>query len=489
MRIDSSKVIIYLFALIILLIPVLTGCSSPKEQSKDNIEFFGESDNGVGNIEAPQNFDWKQCEGIKLNFICEDNINANILSKEIEKFTKVTGIKVNVKRMDFNTLEEKINMEFISKTAQYDLIYVDPYKTLNRFYNGLEDLNRYENDITLPHIVGGLDSFSKEQLEVCSYFENTKKVYSIPFDSTTMILFYRKDIFDRFKEQMKKDLGFDPNPTSPDFTWDRFIGVSNWINKHVESKAVSEVKYGSLTMSAKHNSIYTAFSTVLGSYGGDYFTNRKAVSLGTSTTYEILSRTTEFNTALKKFKEIVDLNPDDKEEYTWDEVTNAFAEGEAAMMINWDENISAVENSEVAGKVGYSILPKGSARSANIYGGSGIGINSYANTKKKLAAWLFIVWATSPQVQMKTFLEKDGGTLPTRTALIEKIDQEYSKELPQVDAMIQSQKPEYAYYRPKLKNGYEFEDIMISNLYDMVRGKIEIRNASINIKSQWIQIQ
>ena len=486
MRIHNYKIISCFLALIILIL-TLTGCAKPEEQSGNRIELFGEPENEYGNIEAPFNFDWKQCEGVKLNFICEDNINANILSKEVEKFTKVTGIKVNIKRMDFNSLEEKINMEFISKTAQYDLIYVDPYKTLNRFYNGLEDLNKYENDETLPHIVGGLDSFSKEQLQVCSYFENTGKVYGIPFDSTTMILFYRKDIFDQYKSQMTQDLGYDPDPVSPEFTWDRFLEVSKWINAHIENGEIKDLKNGSLTMSAKHNSIYTAFSTILSSYGGDYFTNRKVMSLGTGTSYEILSRTEEFTTALQKFKEIVDLNPDNEDGYTWDEVANAFTAGETAMMINWDENISAVENSRMAGKVGYSILPKGSARSANIYGGSGIGINSYANSKKKLAAWLFVVWSTSPQVQMKTFLEKDGGTLPTRTALIEEINQNYSKDLPQVKAMIMSQKAEYAYYRPKLKNGYEFEDIMITNLYDMVTGKINTRKASINIKSQWTE--
>ncbi|MDD3173770.1 MAG: extracellular solute-binding protein [Herbinix sp.] len=482
MQNHKFKVLKRVLAIILILIVLPVGCSKTIQKTGNKIILFDEPVYELGNVESPITFDWKQCNGTILNFICEDNINANILSKECEKFTKVTGIKVNIKRMDFNTLEEKINMEFISKTAQYDLIYVDPYKTLNRFSDGLEDLNIYENDDTLPHIVGGLDSFSKQELEVCSYFGNKDKLYSIPFDSTTMILFYRKDIFDKYKEQMKKDLGYEANPGSGYFTWDQFIGVSKWINEHVKK---SEIKYGSTTMSAKHNSIYTAFSTVLSAYGGNYFTNDKIVSLGTSTGSEIQSKTTEFYTALNKFKEIVALNPIKEQGYTWDEVANSFTEGEVAMMINWDENISAVENSKVAGKVGYSILPIGSKRSSNIYGGSGIGINSYANSKKKLAAWMFIVWATSPEVQMKSFMKKDGGTLPTRTALREIIEKEYSKDMPQVSAMYLSQKKEYAYYRPKMKNGYDFENIMITNLFDMIRDDLSVKRVSMNIKSQW----
>lgn len=467
---------------LIIIIMTLSSCSSAKKGNNVNPELFGEQASEFGNVEAPETFDWKQCDGTILNFICEDNINANILSQECEKFTEVTGINVNIKRMDFNTLEEKINMEFISKTAQYDLIYVDPYKTLNRFSSGLEDLNQYENDPSIPHIVGGVDSFSKEQLNVCSYFGKTEKLYTIPFDSTTMILFYRQDIFDQYKEQMKEDLGYEPDPGSFDFTWDQFVEVSKWIDGHVDK---SKVKYGSITMSAKHNSIYTAFSSVLSAYGGDYFTNEKIVSLGTNTGPEIQSGTNEFKTALQKFKQIVALNPGNRQGYTWDGAASAFTQGEVAMMINWDENISAVENSVVAGKVGYSILPKGSKRSANIYGGSGIGINSYSSSKKKLAAWMFIVWATSPAVQMKSFTEKAGGTLPTRTALRYTIEKEYSESIPQVRAMVKSQEKEYAYYRPKMKNGYEFENIIITNLFDMVQKDLEVKNVSINMRSQW----
>ncbi|NLK27084.1 MAG: extracellular solute-binding protein, partial [Clostridiales bacterium] len=262
---DLRRTKLYRIGIILLILSIaLVGCSKPSEKTGNRIVLFGEPENEFGNIESPVAFDWKQCDGTILNFICEDNIHANILSKESEKFTEVTGIKVNIKRMDFNTLEEKINMEFISKTAQYDLIYVDPYKTLNRFYDGLEDLNKYEKDPSLPHIVGGIDSFSKEHLEVCSYFENTDKLYSIPFDSTTIILFYRKDIFDKYKAQMKEDLGFEANPGSDYFTWDQYIGVARWMKEHLDE---SEIKYPSLTMSAKHNSIYTAFSTVLGAYG------------------------------------------------------------------------------------------------------------------------------------------------------------------------------------------------------------------------------
>jgi multiple sugar transport system substrate-binding protein len=98
---------------------------------------------------------------------------------------------------------------------------------------------------------------------------------------------------------------------------------------------------------------------------------------------------------------------------------------------------------------------------------------------------MFIVWATSPEVQMKSFLRKEGGTLPTRTSLVEGIEKEYSNEKPQVSAMVNSQKRDYAYYRPKLKNDYEFENTIITNLFDMVQKDLPPKSVSINMKSQW----
>ena len=473
----------------------LGGCSQkeakepPAGTAEIVTELFGGDKNSFGNVEAPAGFDWRQCEGVVLDFIVENNINANILSKECEKFTDVTGIKVNVRSMDFTTLTEKINMEFISKTDQYELIYVDPYQTLTRFSDSLEDLYLYEKDDRLPHIVGGLEQFSREQLEVCAYFENEDKLCSIPFDSTNMIMFYRKDIFEKYAGQMEEDLGYRPQPGTLDFTWERYLEVSVWISEHVPK---AEVKYGSLTMSAQHNSVYTEFSTILAAYGGDYFENEEVAMLGVESPGELSNDKESFVAALSLYKRLVELNPEETREWNWTQINEMFQDGQVAMMANWDENAAAVENpmySAVSGKVGYAVLPAGTARSANIYGGSGIGINRYASDEKKLASWLFIIWATSPQIQTKILLEEGGGNMPTRKDIYRLIESRYLAVLPHASATIWAQKTAYAYYRPKMKNSYDFESMVILNLEDMIRGGTEPESVYQNLKDQWYQTE
>lgn len=471
--------------LVVALCSILVcGCGN-QGGGESEAPLFDQPKSEFGNIEGPKGFDWKQYDGMVLNFVCEDNISANILSKESEKFTKETGIKVNIKSMDFNSLEEKINIDFISKTSQYDVVYVDPYQTLNRFSDCLEDLNQFENNKELPHLVGGIEAFDQQQVDVCSYFRNKEHLYAIPFDSTTMILFYRQDIFDKYKSQMQQDLGYAPEPGAPTFTWEQYIEVSQWITEHVPDE---EVKYGSVEMSAKHNSIYTVFSTMLDSNGGMYFEDNNVSSLGLDTAGELASDTKEFERSLRLYSELVALNPKEYKDATWSQVTNAFVSGEVAMMLNWDENTSAVENvesSKVANKVGYSILPFGDQKSSNIYGGSGIGINKYASTEKKLASWLFIVWATSPDVQMKVFQEENGGNLPTRIDLEKYISTNYKGNMLQIEATLKAQQEEHIYFRPKLKKGYEFETIIIGNLYDITTQDFQVDSSMIKIRSQW----
>lgn len=470
---------------------LLSGCgkvgNDVRKESK--MELFGDKRNIFGNIEVPSDFNWRQWEGTVLDFIVENNINANILSKECDKFTEVTGIQVNFKTMEFNTMVDKINMEFIAQTEQYELIYVDPYQTLNRFSGSLENLYKFQNNEKLPHIVNNLESFKEEHIEVCSFFINEDELRAIPFDSTTMILFYRKDIFDKYKEEMIRDLGYNPIPGTKSFTWERYLEVSDWISNNVPK---SEIKYGSLSMTANHNSIYVSFSNILSAYGGDYFDDKNINTLGIEKGTDINVNTPAFRTALDIYNKLSILNGDGNTEWNWTNIKDAFKRGEVAMMINWDENAAAVENekeSEVAGKVGYSLLPHGSVRSANIYGGSGIGINANISEDKKLASWLFIAWATSPQIQMKTFLEEKGGNTPTRVELHNLIEAQYIISFPNTFSAIKAQNSSNAYYRPKMKKGYEFETIMTNNLYKMVSDEMNKETVIENIQTEWNKVR
>lgn len=435
--------------------------------------------NSLAKIETPPGFDWRKYDGMTLNFIVENNLNANILTQEASNFTAVTGINVNIRTMDYDTMVEKISMDLISQRDKYQLIYVDPYQTLNRFHNQLYDLNQLNNDPSLPHIPGGLDDFFPDQLNVVSYFGNRDKLLTIPFDTTTMILFYRKDIFDRYKADFMADKGYDWTPGGISFTWERYIEIAKWIDENVPD---DEVRYGSGQMAQAHNSIYCEFSNVLSAYGGDYFADNNANTLGIRAPSQLLMDQSAFIKSLAIYKQVVKAAAPDSINWNWDDLARAFMQGDIAMMTNWDENWAAIENpdiSKVSGKVGYSILPYGDVRSANIYGGSGIGINPYSSPREREAAWLFIVWATSPRTELMAFLEPEGGNVPPRISLnspslmakimaevrgVERTD----KLILQFPAVISAWNKFHVYYRPKVENFTDIEPVIIRELHQMI---------------------
>ena len=51
--------------------------------------------------------------------------------------------------------------------------------------------------------------------------------------------------------------------------------------------------------------------------------------------------------------------------------------------------------------------------------GSGIGINKFASEDEKKAAWLYITWVTSRDMQLRVLNHQEGGCLPTRKSAYE----------------------------------------------------------------------
>ncbi len=442
------------------------------------------SETSFQNYVFPEDFDIRKYEGITLNFIVENNLGANILSLETEEFTKLTGINIKIRPTDYDTFIQKINLDFISKAGDYQLIYSDPYQTLNRFHSDLEILDPYLNNPELPQLQVALDDFFRTQLEVTSYFESSDDLYSIPFDSTTMILYYREDVFRNFKEAFMKDKGYDWTPGTTEFTWERYIEISKWIDTYVPNEIV---EYGSGQMAQAHNSIFCEFSNVLASNGGDYFRDENISTLGRTDFERLDVRSPIFIKSLDLYKRIVEVSAPDSANWKWEDASEAFSKGKIAMMLNWDENFATLNTSEnfrVRANVGTAILPYGDKRSANIYGGSGIGINKYATQAEKEAAWFFITWATSKEMQLRILTEPTGGALPTIKSAYDAIDPAFRESHPQIDTVLEAWKSENIYLRPKLENFYYIEQILINSLHQMITDDLNPADVAQSIYQQ-----
>lgn len=440
------------------------------------------------NLKLPENYDIRQYEGTSLTFIVENNLHANILQHESQTFTELTGIDIKIKALDYDSLVQKINLDFIAEEGRYQIVYVDPYQTLNRFFNYLEPLDYYQNSDDFPTVDGLAEDFFAFQKEVVSHFATRDITYSIPFDSTTMILYYRKDVFDKYRDAFKNEKGYDWTPDQEDFTWEKYIEVSEWINENVPDW---EVKYGSGHMAKAHNSVFCDFSNVLAAYGGEYFGDEGVNTIGVTEYEEILVKEDAFQKALEVYKEIISAAHPDSANWDWTDSAEAFRNGTIAMMPNWDENISYLEKegSKVAGKVGYAMLPTGDVRSASIFGGSGIGINKYAKEVEKEAAWLYIVWATSSDIQYAVFDDPEGGSLPTRRSFYVVEDGIITDQNDYVETVFRIWDQGGVYLRPQITNFYFVEGVLINELNAMIQEDLSPEVVSQSIYRQLDDIQ
>jgi multiple sugar transport system substrate-binding protein len=290
---------------------------------------------------------------------------------------------------------QKVALDFASGLGSYEIVYADPYQILAPYSKALADLDEFQSERSLPH-VKDIGDFIPVQLDAAGRFVDRKKIYALPYDCPTMIWFYRKDLFAKYRSKMKKDLGFDPSP-SEDRSWEQYAQIARWFNKN----AKGDVPYGTGHMAKQHDSLMNDFSNVLWAYGGDWFHDGQNVGrYGARDPGKVTLDTPEARQAATFYNDLLKEAAPASKGWDWTGLEEGFLAGTCAMCPLWHEDAADAESGSLKGKVGYSVLPHGPKRSANMYGGTGLGINGVADKDKQRAAWLFLVWATSQKTQL-----------------------------------------------------------------------------------------
>lgn len=425
---------------------------------------------------------WKQVSGTTINFISENTPPTTAISKDLASFKQLTGIDVQITQMQLGALVQKVSLDFGSGRSAYDVIYADPYQIVAPYRQGLADLNQFNDDKSLPSVPKGLDDFIPTQLAAAGYFENKESLYALPYDCPTMIWIYRKDLFDKHHDKMKQDLGFDPTP-SDKLTWEQYYQIAAWFNDNAK-----EVEYGTGHQAKQYDSLQCDFSNVLMAYGGEYFKNGEQVGLlGSSNPGPCTLDQKSSIEAATFYQKLLKIADPGSTSWDWTGVANAFSNGRIAMMPEWHEFAGSFETGELKGKVGYAPLPTGPKRSANLWGGCGIGINGNASGKKAKAAWLFLVWATSPQTQLAGL--RSGGGTPTRTSVynmpeVEKASQG-SSEMPSMitaDTMQIAWNKDHIGLRPKIPSWNQANTAIFTALSKMLAGQLSPEQAMLSAK-------
>jgi multiple sugar transport system substrate-binding protein len=429
--------------------------------------------------------EWKQFAGTTLNFISENTAPTSAIAANLKPFTDLTGINVKFSQLELSALVQKVALDFASGLGSYHIVYADPYQVLAPYHSALAELTAFNDDPNLPK-VHDLRDFIPTQLDAAGRFVDRKTLYALPYDAPTLIWMYRKDIFQKYRGRMQDDLGFDPFPTDSS-TWEQFYAISKWIRKN----ASSDVPYGSGHQAKQHDSLMNDFSNVLWAYGGDYFKNGQDVGrYGSNDPGVPLLDRPEAIAAADMYNKLLSIAHPASKGWDWTGLGEAFVAGELAMCAEWHEFAASFEASKIAGKVGYARLPRGPARSANMYGGTGIGINGVAPKREQRAAWLFVNWATSPETQLSNLKSKVGGGTPTRASIYKLPEVEKARKPPSsmpnvltTDAVFEAWRPQNIGLRPKIAAWNECDTVIFTQLSKMLAGSQTPQKCMQNAKT------
>jgi len=205
------------------------------------------------------------------------------------------------------------------------------------------------------------------------------QIYGIPITFETYILFYNKDLVDQY-------LGGQVPQTMEELVADA---------QKITDKAGGDV-YGSVMRGIRSDTIMDTLSGVVyNSWGSD----------PTSLPYNIWfdgawdkprlddPRIVE---GLSNYAALVAAGPPNALTLDWPDCTTLFAQGKAAFFIDASLFAPGFEDpsqSQIAGKVGYAMLPPTAQGAMTGHWMWGLGIP--ANSEHKEAAWYFIQWATN----------------------------------------------------------------------------------------------
>ena len=368
-------------------------------------------------------------------------------TKLIPEFTKETGIKVEVDKVEYMRMRDKQSLEMSKPKGDYDLIsYVCMWKTeyvskglltpLAPFFTNpaLADSTYDPSDLVPAYLattgmVGGKKGYLPGP---------TAALYGVPFGSETSIFAYRKDIFDK-------------HGLKPPKTYDEMLKLAATIRQKEPSM------YGVTMRGEAGHQVQHAWLNHLTPYGGEAFDDKWEPAFHKEPSIK----------AIKAMVEIVKTGPPGISTFAFGAMADAFLLGHATMFLDATAICGMVRNpnvSKVQGKVAYALHPKAVKYSTET-GGFGIAIP--ANSTKKEAAFLFMQWMTSKTTDRK--IAKLGG-MPNRISTLK--DPELQKELPEFSAILENLKYANPDWRPIIP---EWPEISMQHvgiaLHEAITGK------------------
>ena len=304
------------------------------------------------------------------------------MEAQAKEFEGKTGIQVETSFLPFEKAMDKQITLIAAKSGEVD-VFGTHYAQIGRFGEAMVPLGeRATRDkvVAQDYVAGSFDALTVNG-----------KLLAIPFTYDLRTLFYRTDLF--------QEAGVAAPPT----TWDEFVDVAKKVNRPPDV-------YGFLTV-GKGDPVLREFSDLLWENGGDYLEQGLKPSRPMWNNAAGVEALTWFQDLVWKHK----VSPSGTASYGWEENSQLFAAGQAAMSKQWGPSgTEDPQQSKIVGK--YAIAPiirNKTARTTAICHARGINLYS----KNQDAAWEYVKYVTAQEQQLK--FSQAQGARPAHVAALQ----------------------------------------------------------------------
>ena len=327
-------------------------------------------------------FNWKRYQGETITFLSSNHPWANAVLKRQNEFTDLTGIKIRVDTFQEAQMRQRLVTVMQAKSGEVDLYMSLKSREGLQFFNAgwYADLKPLLND---PAATSPAYDFPDLSPALVKGEEYGGKLTGIPLNIEGPVVYSRKDVFDKCKVAPPKTLAEIEDAAKKLKACDG--GITPWVSRGLKSAAP-----------------YT-FSVFLHNLGGQYLAGGKS-NLSSKAGVDAL----RYYSALLK-----DYGPPGVVNYTFYQISSLYREGKAAMAFESSNELgSKMEGGARLNDTAITLLPAGPGGSHPTVIGWGLSLSAFS--KRQGAAWLFMQWATSKEMQAKLALE---GIAPPRASV------------------------------------------------------------------------
>ncbi|MFW6137940.1 MAG: ABC transporter substrate-binding protein [Spirochaetota bacterium] len=324
-------------------------------------------------------------EGVSLNVGLLARSISDALKPYLDDFYDETGIRVNIEQHAYDSLRDKMMLEFAAKSGYFDIIYLSPGYLGELMENDyILELNPYMEKLDFKR-----EDFLPAAIEISRYGIG-EEIWGFPYLADTTVLLYRKDLFEDPQErrEFRERFGYDlPIPTLEDpLTTQQFMDLAKFFTRDTNGDgSIDMYGFGYPQTGVAYGNLY--IMPWIWTFGEEYFDED----------YQVTVDSPKALAAMQYAKELQNYQPPGVLGWDYGDHIPWFYEGRLAMTGGWFHiglDANDPEKSDVAGKVGYAVVPvhpeSGLKTGKAVLGGGSLAITKHSRNPE--AAFTYLNW-------------------------------------------------------------------------------------------------